>query len=805
MGYYLGIDLGTTYTAAAAERVGVVEAVTLGNRTVSVPSVVFLRDDGEILVGEPATRRAMTDPSRVAREFKRRVGDPTPIILGGSPYSAELLMARLLRWSVDRVHEQHGEPPHAIALTHPANWGHYKTDLFTQAVRQVDLDAALLLPEPVAAATFYASQRRLAPGSVVAVYDLGGGTFDAALVRRDTHGFEIIGTPEGIDRLGGIDFDEAVFSHVRNALGNNLDRLDPDDPATRAAVARLRQDCIDAKEALSSDTDVSIPVLLPNLQTEIRLNRSEFETMITPAITETIVALRRAIRSAQMSAHDIDAVLLVGGSSRIPLVAQMVATALDRPIAIDANPKDAIAFGAAITLAQHHGTATPETITTHIPNPHPTTPTHPQPNRPRQHQPTQSAPPRQRRSSATTTSPTTPSRQRSTTKPNSSPRQQPRTNRRRTPDPRAHSPISMILGGALATLLLTTTAISTRQAIQASHDTQGIHHQIDLATASIGPGGIITTLQNERNYGSFYILGYDGALQLPMASLDEATSETDDAIASFRDEIASKGGTVERSFAPALAAIDEQIDGLREIPLSLDPDDPDARTPTNTDISDPYFTGFTELINTLFTANGQVALSIDDPTLRRGVELTDLATHQIENVALLTRVMLLAGVNDQLNDPGEIAEAAGLLGRVNDTYDDIADLGTGRYRDAARAALDTFDASGYVGLVEQAINEDTVPLGEMMSSLSREDDEGFNGFRTEVNNEITARIEELEANTTADKGLNAKVAIGTSLAAVLTLVAMAAVIIRQRRHDRREGAQDDELSSRRAASVKQAV
>jgi hypothetical protein len=98
-----------------------------------------------------------------------------------------------------------------------------------------------------------------------------------------------------------------------------------------------------------------------------------------------------------------------------------------------------------------------------------------------------------------------------------------------------------------------------------------------------------------------------------------------------------------------------------------------------------------------------------------------------------------------------------------------------------------------------------VPLGEMMSSLSREDDEGFNGFRTEVNNEITARIEELEANTTADKGLNAKVAIGTSLAAVLTLVAMAAVIIRQRRHDRREGAQDDELSSRRAASVKQAV
>ena len=98
MAYHLGIDLGTTYTAAAAERSGVVEALTLGNRTASVPSVVYLRDDGEILVGEAATRRATSDPGRVAREFKRRVGDPTPIILGGTPYAAEMLMARMLRW-----------------------------------------------------------------------------------------------------------------------------------------------------------------------------------------------------------------------------------------------------------------------------------------------------------------------------------------------------------------------------------------------------------------------------------------------------------------------------------------------------------------------------------------------------------------------------------------------------------------------------------------------------------------------------------------------------------------------------------
>jgi len=367
LAYYLGIDLGTTYTAAASERAGVVEALTLGNRSASVPTVVFLRDDGETLVGEAATRRATSDPGRVAREFKRRVGDPTPIILGGTPYAAEMLMARVLRWSVDKVCEQQGEEPRAIALTHPANWGHYKLDLLTQAVRQVDLDAALLLAEPVAAATFYASQRRLEPDSVVAVYDLGGGTFDAAAVRRTGDGFEIIGSPEGIERLGGIDFDEAVFAHVRQAVGDAIDRLDPEEPAAQAAVARLRQECIDAKEALSSDTDVSIPVLLSGLQTEVRLTRAEFEAMIRPAIAETIVALRRAIRSAGVDAGDIGAVLLVGGSSRIPLVAQMVGAELGRPIAIDAHPKDAIAFGAAIAVAGRRGSATPESVTTLLP------------------------------------------------------------------------------------------------------------------------------------------------------------------------------------------------------------------------------------------------------------------------------------------------------------------------------------------------------------------------------------------------------------------------------------------------------
>ena len=99
MTYQLGVDLGTTYTAAAVFREGRARVVELGGRTATIPSVIFLRDDETILTGEAANRRGLTEPGRVAREFKRRVGDPTPILLGGTPYSAESLMSKLLRWT----------------------------------------------------------------------------------------------------------------------------------------------------------------------------------------------------------------------------------------------------------------------------------------------------------------------------------------------------------------------------------------------------------------------------------------------------------------------------------------------------------------------------------------------------------------------------------------------------------------------------------------------------------------------------------------------------------------------------------
>src|SRR5512132_803122 len=122
MAYFLGVDIGTTYTAAAVWRDGRYEIAGLGNRAATIPSVVLLRDDESVLTGEAAVRRAATEPSRVAREFKRRIGDPTPIIVGGTPYSADALVAKLLRWVVDQVSELEGGPPAGIAVSHPANW-----------------------------------------------------------------------------------------------------------------------------------------------------------------------------------------------------------------------------------------------------------------------------------------------------------------------------------------------------------------------------------------------------------------------------------------------------------------------------------------------------------------------------------------------------------------------------------------------------------------------------------------------------------------------------------------------------------
>jgi len=354
MSYVLAIDVGTSFTAAAIARTDriappVPESLPLGLRGTSVPSVIYYPEEGPILVGEAAERRGLDSPDRVVREFKRRIGDEVPIAVGTLSLPAAEVFATMAGWVVDRAAEREGEPPSQVILSHPAAWGGHRTAVIQEALAARGLPDVTLISEPEAAALHYASQVRVEDGSTIAVYDLGGGTFDTAILRKaDAGRFEFLGRPEGIEGLGGADFDAAVLRHVAAHTGEAFAGLDPADPAALAALARLRRECVEAKEALSADSEASISVFLPGVHQQVRLVRSELEAMIEEPLRETVDALERSLDELGLDADDLTAVLLIGGSSRIPLVAQLISERLDRPIAVDADPKSSICLGAAV-------------------------------------------------------------------------------------------------------------------------------------------------------------------------------------------------------------------------------------------------------------------------------------------------------------------------------------------------------------------------------------------------------------------------------------------------------------------------
>jgi molecular chaperone DnaK len=346
MPYALGIDVGTTFTAAAVWRDERVEVVALEAHRVTVPTVIAVEGE-ELRFGSAAISRGITNPDAAAREFKRRLGDSVPIFLSGAPYSADRLVALFAKWVYDTVVAQTGEAPSHVAVTHPANWTEFQRHLLSTALEQAGVPSPALIPEPQAATIDFGSVAHLEPGQLVLVYDLGGGTFDVAILQRDEQGFANVGVPAGVERLGGIDFDEAVFEHVLSYVPQDVIEGARNDPTGRLGLAQLRARCVEAKEALSSDVSVDIPVLLPGLSSTVRLTRQELEDMVRPMLRQTIELAQQVLDRAQISPEQLSAVLLVGGSSRIPLVSELVGSALGAPVRVDAHPKLVVARGAA--------------------------------------------------------------------------------------------------------------------------------------------------------------------------------------------------------------------------------------------------------------------------------------------------------------------------------------------------------------------------------------------------------------------------------------------------------------------------
>jgi molecular chaperone DnaK len=350
MGYGVGIDLGTSFTSAAVSGPDGTRMVPLGPEVI-VPSLAGRTPDGTILTGTTALASEL-DPAALARGFKRRLGDPTPLVVGDVPIPASALMAAQLRDTLTAVTGFVGEPPTSVVLTCPAIWGPYRRTRFAEVPMSAGVTDYHLVTEPEAAATHYAAERRLGDGAVVALYDLGGGTFDTTILHINAGRMEILGRPEGIEHLGGIDIDETLFGHLNTCLDGALDELDPGAPSTSGVLAETRALCVRAKEKLSVEPDVRLTVPLPSRPREISVTRRELNTMIRPSIQLTVDGMRRTIDSAGLTPDDLSAVLLAGGSSRIPLVSQLLTEELGKPVRVTLHPKFTVALGAAAIAAR---------------------------------------------------------------------------------------------------------------------------------------------------------------------------------------------------------------------------------------------------------------------------------------------------------------------------------------------------------------------------------------------------------------------------------------------------------------------
>ncbi|GAA4250205.1 Hsp70 family protein [Dactylosporangium darangshiense] len=346
----LGIDFGTTHTAAVLFQPdgGGAPVPLLFDASPLLLSGVHLAPDGQLLTGRDAARGALSDPGRSEPNPKLRIDDGN-ILLGDVEVPVHQVIAAVLRRVLDEAVRHAGLPVGRTVLTYPASWAAYRRDVLMRAAQEAGLPDVTLVLEPVAAAAFHAraSGRPLPPGAVIMVYDLGGGTFDVSVLRRTADGWEIVAS-SGLDDVGGIDLDAALADHIGRTTGAADPRrwrrlLEPVDPAGRRALRGFRDDVRGAKEQLSRTTSATVRV--PLLEAEAYLSRDEFEAVAAPLITRTVDLLDAVLRQAGVDPGGLTALYLVGGSSRIPLVATMLHRRFALAPALVDEPQLVVAIG----------------------------------------------------------------------------------------------------------------------------------------------------------------------------------------------------------------------------------------------------------------------------------------------------------------------------------------------------------------------------------------------------------------------------------------------------------------------------
>jgi actin-like ATPase involved in cell morphogenesis len=338
---------GTGATVASGDSVTVLDIESNGQSR--MPSSVFLAESGELLVGTAAAHQSAFAPERFEATPKRSIADGE-VFLGEEMVSVSSLIAAVLgKVFGEAVRRQGGAAPRAVRLTHPAEWGQGRLDVLREAAAAAGMAAVSLVPEPVAAAVWIAGAVTN-PGERIAVYDFGGGTFDAAVLRRSAEGFEVAGPPAGRDPLGGEDIDRRIVDFIGSVVGaENPDTwaqlLTPSDVTWRRRSIGLRMEAQRAKETLS---EVSVCQLwIPGLEREFQLTRVELERLIAADLDLCTQTLQQAMQDAGVTATDLSGVYLVGGSSRIPLAADKLWRALGIAPKVQDSPKSVVALGAA--------------------------------------------------------------------------------------------------------------------------------------------------------------------------------------------------------------------------------------------------------------------------------------------------------------------------------------------------------------------------------------------------------------------------------------------------------------------------
>jgi molecular chaperone DnaK len=350
----LAIDFGTSFTVAAVRVDGrAPEALEIGGdrRTPSVVLVDSTDGADRMIVGRVAEDLSSTRPGSVVRAPKRRLGEPAPIVLGGKPYQTVDIAGALLRHVYDEAVRHQGSPPSRVCLTHPATWSRPRLARLLEAAAKAGLADVALIAEPVAAAMAYAADTTIPDGAHVAVYDLGGGTFDTTVLRAEHGSFTVIGRPGGDANLGGELFDELLV----NLIG---ERLDPkiwdelqvsDDLPWRQAAAALRNEVRRAKEALSSAPLAELLLPLPGGMVHEKLSRAELDAVVAPYVEESVRVLVQSVRDAGIDPAALTSVYLVGGASRMPIIETALARELPGvAISRRGDPKTAVAIGATL-------------------------------------------------------------------------------------------------------------------------------------------------------------------------------------------------------------------------------------------------------------------------------------------------------------------------------------------------------------------------------------------------------------------------------------------------------------------------